>query len=81
MVQVQIMLGLKLAINDPELENVPLQMSSEMTNVLSMFDNATAPSLSSESSIRSTLDILLVYAHDIAISGNAASPSYNQRAN
>ncbi|KAJ5200655.1 hypothetical protein N7472_005859 [Penicillium cf. griseofulvum] len=80
MVQVQIMLGLKLAINDPELENVP-PPDVNIANVLSMFDNATAPSLSSESSIRSTLDILLVYAHDIAISGNAASPSYNQRAN
>ncbi|KAJ5431408.1 hypothetical protein N7445_009140 [Penicillium cf. griseofulvum] len=80
MVQVQIMLGLKLAINDPELENVP-PPDVNIANVLSMFDNATAPSLSSESSIRSTLDILLVYAHDIAISGNAASPSCNQRAN
>ncbi|KXG52772.1 uncharacterized protein PGRI_080280 [Penicillium griseofulvum] len=72
MVQVQSMLGLKLVTNDPGLDNVPpLEMSSELTSVLSKIDNATTKGAVSESNIRFTLDILLVYAHDIAMSENA----------
>ena len=42
-----------------------------LASVLSKIDNATTKGALSESNIRFTLDILLVYAHDIAMSENA----------
>lgn len=52
--------------------NWPIWHRALRESVLSKIDNATAKSAPSESNIRFTLDILLVYAHDIAMSENPA---------
>lgn len=52
--------------------NGPIWHRALRESVLSKIDNATAKSAPSESNIRFTLDILLVYAHDIAMSENPA---------
>ncbi|KAJ5464104.1 hypothetical protein N7475_007239 [Penicillium sp. IBT 31633x] len=73
-VQVQKMLGLQLVVNDLELDNVPsVRMPSDLVNILSKIDKFSSRSDANESNIRWTLNMLLVFAYDIATSSKPTS--------
>lgn len=68
--QVQEILHLKGTQDDDELAHVPhIQTPTELKSVLAKVEAARSKSPLNEASIRWTLDLLLVYAHDIATFG------------
>ncbi|KAJ5889037.1 hypothetical protein N7495_009078 [Penicillium taxi] len=68
-------LRLSHSIDDPELGNVgDLPMSQELVNVLRKIDHVLSRSGPSEANIRMSLNMLLIYAHDMAFSGFLRSP-------
>ncbi|KAJ5209159.1 hypothetical protein N7449_003538 [Penicillium cf. viridicatum] len=65
--QVQEILRLKATQKDDELAHIPsIPIPTELKSVLTKVDAARSKSPLNEASIRWTLDLLLVYAHDIA---------------
>ncbi|KAJ5666447.1 uncharacterized protein N7477_008895 [Penicillium maclennaniae] len=70
--EVQVMLGLELTLEDPELAAVTtVAMSSELTNVLKKIEMATLRGQPNEAIIRITVDMLIIYALDAARSRNS----------
>lgn len=72
--QVEEILQLKATQDDDELQHIPhIQTPIELKSVLAKVEAARSKSPLNEASIRWTIDLLLVYAHDIATSGHPSA--------